>query len=295
MTIRQRQSQNTLYQQIMRRIRLVLIGLFVLTSVGSVYLVISNGLRSVETARQSGLLAVANAIESELGDAVAEMVSLSSGVFARDYNTFANEVLISGSSLSAFQNTQSNLLRVFNDFIARHPDRYAAVRFLTRENQVWGEATNLRGLVTLNPDLRRMTSQETQAVYRDLLDEQRLSGIYFSDILINMEGIPFAYVYLPIAQTGNLQLQGLIQFELLIPSLLQGTEDIRNNALYNVPGREMTIIDRNGNILFDTNEEARLSSYLITVTIANINNPLTSFFFENSCIRHVLSRPIQGF
>ncbi len=157
---------NRLRHQLLTRLQRVFLVMFLVNLVLAVTIVIATTLDANVSSSQEALDFYTSRVALSLttdGDALS---SLARGTFVRSFHTLANERTLLDIPAETIEEAQRDMLRAFNDLLARRPDRYRRISYVTEDNAVWGEAINTSGETLLNTEytLRDNTARTTSFI-----------------------------------------------------------------------------------------------------------------------------------
>jgi GAF domain-containing protein/DNA-binding response OmpR family regulator len=173
-------ARRSLQQRIRRRLLPIFGLLFVLLALPSFALPQIRDREQLSIQRREVLNTLARDINDLLARSVSDVSALATSSFVRAYN---DEVLLSTDPVAPqarLRLAQRDMLRALADLVTRNPSRYIAIRYLTRQNAVWGEVSNAGGQITLNSSFRARSVDEQDEAFFSLLANRVTSGVRLS-------------------------------------------------------------------------------------------------------------------
>ncbi len=224
-TIRRTQAaRNSLLRRIRLRV-LPILGVLAVTAVVIAFVVPQIRERErLAIEREDAMRVLNRDVNNLLTQAASELQGLASSAFVRTYN----EIVVAEPdpvAPSARQRlAQRDLLRSFGDLITRSPNLYLAVRYLTRDNAVWGEAQNLGGQVTLVTRFRQRLVMESDAAF-NAVTQSTHTGVQVGPVNMFDESVS---LYIAVDQTGGvLQVElSLAAFQAALAQVSDGTSPL---------------------------------------------------------------------
>src|SRR5690606_25279077 len=119
---------------------------------------------------------------------------------------------------------------------------YLGVRYLTPRNEVWGEALNLGGQVTLTTQYRQRTEAEADATFQELSAQPR-PGVRVGPSVSETGSV---LLYSPISAGGG----GILQIEVNLAALNSVLSQVADpqNSFY-APERASILVDADNELL----------------------------------------------
>ncbi len=169
MTIRRTQTaRNSLQRRIRQRVLPILAVLTILAAIVAFVIPQVRERERLALQRADIIQAITRDVNATLADAAEDLQGLASGTFVSEYDELIGANPDPIAPPARLRLVQRDMLRSFADLITRRQDLYLGVRYLTSGNQVWGEALNLGGQVTLNTQYRLRTPEEADVTYQKL-------------------------------------------------------------------------------------------------------------------------------
>lgn len=109
-------------------------------------------------------------INGTLSAAAEALQGLTSSSFVGEYDELIGTHPDPVAPPTRLRLVQRDMLRSFADLISRRQDLILGVRYLTASNEVWGEALNLGGQVTLTSQYRLRSENEADPTYLKLIE-----------------------------------------------------------------------------------------------------------------------------
>lgn len=241
--------ESRVYQKIMSRVRRALLTLTALALVLVIINAIAIAMNNELVGRVDTLESMQDRVARQLDTIVDEITSASSSSFARNYNTLASEASLIGSNISAFREAQINLLRVFDDLIERNPSRYQSIAYITRDERVWGLATNISGQVLLTSDARRILPEDQDPEQRAYIEQRENTELAISAIKTLPDGTEYVSIYAPIRDPNETYLRGIVRANVYVSAIVTPINEINGASAFSRLGRRLIVADNTGRVL----------------------------------------------
>lgn len=178
-------ARRNLQQRIRWRLMPIFVLLVVFATIPAVALPRIREQEQLAIQRADVLSALSRDVNDLLARTVTDITALASSSFVRGYNDEVIRIEDPVAPPARLRLAQRDMLRALADLVTRNPERYLAVRYLTRDNAVWGEVVNVSGQITLgsNYAVRTFEAQDQafiEMVAEDLVNEVRLGEADFS-------------------------------------------------------------------------------------------------------------------
>ncbi len=242
-------TDSPIYQQVIRRVRRAIVLVTVFASLSAIALSLSSGLNNEQGNRLDALDSFRARIIAQFSETFDELRSAASSSFARTYDELASDQTLSGASLRNLRETQVDLMRLFNSLIERNPLRYKSIAYVTRDGRVWGQASNVNGLVLLTPDVRRRAEAEFDSAYNAIVASDDSFSSALSEIKTAADGAAYVSLYVPIAQQGLQLSQGLLQADVYLASLVAPINELNRESVFARANRRILILKNDGKVI----------------------------------------------
>ncbi|HRL10917.1 MAG TPA: GAF domain-containing protein, partial [Aggregatilineales bacterium] len=244
-------TRNNLHARIMRPLRRIAIVFGVLLVVLSLVTAVSLGFAVEEQARGDAMTSFAERVNQTLQDSLNDVAGLANSAFARAYNEAASRAAQVSTPSNAFTDAQLALMRSFDSLIENNSQRILALRYVTRDNTIWGEADNVDGQVALLVERTPITDaarlEEVSAVYNSLINQ----GLPYviSAIKLSPNDTEYVTISAPITDTASTYLRGYLQADVSLAGLIAPIYELNRGSVYSRDGRRLLVLDRDGNLL----------------------------------------------
>jgi len=185
-------TKRSLQQRMRFRLMPIFILLVVLAMIPAAALPRIRELEQLATQRSDVLNALSRDVSDLLARSVTDVAALATSSFVRAYNDEVVRVENPVAPPARLRLAQRDMLRALADLVTRNPERYLSIRYLTRDNAVWGEVVNnAGGQITLGSSFRARAPEEQDDSFIALVadetnNEIRLGEANFEDDYIRI-------------------------------------------------------------------------------------------------------------
>ncbi|MDX2137778.1 MAG: GAF domain-containing protein [Chloroflexota bacterium] len=198
-------------------------------------------------------------------------------------------------SATSLEETQQQLMQIFNAVLERNRGSYLAIRYVTTNGFVWSEINQYSGTtVQANTRISNQEQADDASFQRGLMtpiNDVSNSALLFrkqsgSDLLAYPLS-PFIRFVSPVDAVGDMQtVAGQIQIDIaVLPLLNEITSITADESFLTETQRRVLIIDAQGNGLFDngvvSDEQLRLLSEAFSLSVADDVAPLAGVIASN--------------
>lgn len=178
-------QQRSLQQRIRFRLMPIFILLVILATIPAVALPRIREQEQLAIQRSDVLNALQRDVNDVLARSSTDVTALASSSFVRSYNDEVIQIEDPVAPPARLRLAQRDMLRALADLVTRNPERYLAVRYLTRDNAVWGEVLNVNGQITLGSSFEPRDPEAQDQTYidivaQDIINEVRLGESDFT-------------------------------------------------------------------------------------------------------------------
>jgi len=221
-------TKRSLQQRMRFRLMPIFILLVVLAMIPAAALPRIRELEQLATQRSDVLNALSRDVSDLLARSVTDVAALATSSFVRAYNDEVVRVENPVAPPARLRLAQRDMLRALADLVTRNPERYLSIRYLTRDNAVWGEVVNnAGGQITLGSSFRARAPEEQDDSFIALVadetnNEIRLGEANFEDDYIR--------IYAPIPSRSGEVIGGILALDVNLIAFNAPLSQVNDNA-----------------------------------------------------------------